>query len=151
MEKMKKIVVVPKGANTVESENGPAFLAGILLKITVWVMRLLIKVMGEPAAVYAVGSLTFNAMNTQLAAAEADEPVREVSEDVFIDSGTDQQEKVARYQYEKKAAESDTNPDQPEETEYEKKVAEIEAANEAENSPMYIEEKSTDRKTLNYP
>ena len=153
MEKMKKIVVVPKGAHTVESENGHAFLAGILLKVTVWIMQLLIKVMGEPAAVYAVGSLTFTETNAKLDAAETEEPVREVSEDVFIDSGMSQQEKIEKYRHEKQAAESDTNPDLPEETEYEKKVAEVEAANEAENSPIYIEEKNTESegKTVKTP
>lgn len=59
---MKKIVVVPKDAEVIPSENGHAFIAGVLVKFTAFWMRRLIKVMGERPAVVAVFSLSCSEM-----------------------------------------------------------------------------------------
>ena len=71
---MQKIVVVPKDAEVIPSENGHAFLAGVLLKVTAFWMRRIIKIMGERPAVVAVFRLSCGELPGILDKAAEEEP-----------------------------------------------------------------------------
>lgn len=92
---MQKIVVVPKDAEVIPSENGHAFLAGVLLKVTAFWMRRIIKIMGERPAVVAVFRLSCGELPGILDKAAEEKPEAE-------------QGRIGRWLYEKRAAEEPT-------------------------------------------
>lgn len=109
---MQKIVVVPKDAEVIPSENGHAFLAGVLLKVTAFWMRRIIKIMGERPAVVAVFRLSCGELPGILDKAAEEKPAAD-------------QGRIGRWLYEKRAEEAAEEPTE---------IVELPAVKEAERA-----------------